>query len=298
MNYKLTIALITMNRAEQLRSAITSCVAAELPEKTQFVIVDNGSTDNTEQTVGELKNEIGYDLVYHKEPVNLGAGLGRNVCFDLSEGEYIFFLDDDAEIAEDCRKTFFTKTLSYLDRNSNVASLTTEIVDKVFGNRYVATSKTVVIDSLPSAYSFHEGSVFFRKSAFSSPLYMNIAYGGEHLSVSGFARDRGFYNVYDRSVYIDHKPIVNKWNGANKERTNVQCISNIYMIKKVCYPHVCAPLLYAAFKMRLKKNGVASSEFLAEFKLKRKQFYRETRVKRIRLVTVLKAYREFGLTVF
>ena len=298
MNYKLTIALITMNRAEQLRSAVTSCVAAELPEKTQFVIVDNGSTDGTEQVVAELKNEIGYDLIYHKEPVNLGAGLGRNICFDLSEGEYIFFLDDDAEISAECRTMFFTKALSYLDRNLNVASLTTEIVDKVFGDRYVATSKTVVIDSLPSAYSFHEGTVFFRKSAFFSPLYMNIAYGGEHLSVSSFARDRGFYNVYDRSIYIDHNPIVNKWNGKNKERMNVQCISNIYMIKKVCYPRIFAPLLYMAFRQRLKNHGVRSRELLDEFKAKRKKFYGDTKVKRIKIGTVIRSYKEFGLTVF
>ena len=49
---------------------------------------------------------------------------------------------------------------------------------------------------------------------------------------------------------------------------------------------------------RVERCDGGDTEFLAEFKLKRKQFYRETRVKRIRLVTVLKAYREFGLTVF
>ena len=275
-----------------------SCAASVLPEKTQFVIVDNGSVDNTEQVVTVLKSEIGYDLVYHKEPVNLGAGMGRNVCFDLSKGEYIFFLDDDAEISEACKETFFTQTLSYLDRNPKVASLTTEIVDKVFGDRPVVTSKTVVVDSLKSAYSFHEGTVFFRRNAFSSPLYMNIMYGSEHLSVSSFARDRGFYNVFEPSVYIDHKPMVNKWKNEDKERTNLQCISNIYMIKKVCYPRICAPILYAAYKQRLKKNGVSSKELLNEFKLKRKQFYKENRVKRIRISTVVRSYKEFGLTVF
>ena len=31
--YKLTIALITMNRAEQLKAAVLSCAASVLPEK-------------------------------------------------------------------------------------------------------------------------------------------------------------------------------------------------------------------------------------------------------------------------
>ena len=46
--YKLTIAVLTMNRAEQMRHAIESCLNCVLPSRTQFVIVDNASTDHTQ----------------------------------------------------------------------------------------------------------------------------------------------------------------------------------------------------------------------------------------------------------
>ncbi len=287
-----------MNRAEQLRLAIESCTKSTLPNSTQFVIVDNGSVDDTEAVVAELKQSIGYDLVYHKEPTNLGAGLGRNVCFDLAGGEYIFFLDDDAEISKDCRETFFTKSLSYLDRNSKVSSLTTEIVDKVFGDRPVAESKTTEIDSLKSAYTFHEGTVFFRKSAFSSPLYLDIIYGGENLSVSIGIRDRGGYIVYDPSIYIDHNPRVDKWRNQDAERLAAQTISNVYAIKKMCYPVVFAPLLYFAYKKRLQKNSVKNRVILSEMKSSRKKLYKKNKVNKTKISTVIKSYCEFGLTVF
>lgn len=298
MKYKLTIALITMNRAEQLKLAIESCVASALPEDTQFVIVDNGSTDDTEKVVNSLKNAIKYDLVYHKEPVNLGAGRGRNVCFELSEGEYIFFLDDDAEISKDCMDEFFTKSIAYLDRNPKVASLTTQVEDMVFGERPIAESKTTEIDLLKSAYTFHEGAVFFRKSSFKSPLYMDIMYGGENLSVSIGVRDRGEYNVYDPSIYIDHNPRVDKWKNGDSTRLTCQTISNVYAIKKICYPVLFAPIVYFAYKKRLKKHSITDKALLNEMKLKRKDLYKKNKTKKVKVSTVIKSYKEFGLKVF
>ena len=54
--YELSVCVITMNRAEQLKEALESCVACKLPEKTEFVVLDNASTDDTELKVEEFKN--------------------------------------------------------------------------------------------------------------------------------------------------------------------------------------------------------------------------------------------------
>ena len=45
--YKLTIAVLTMNRCQQLIEALDSCLACRLPESTEFVVLDNGSEDDT-----------------------------------------------------------------------------------------------------------------------------------------------------------------------------------------------------------------------------------------------------------
>ena len=42
----LSICVVTMNRANQLKEALESCLACELPIKTEFVIIDNASCDN------------------------------------------------------------------------------------------------------------------------------------------------------------------------------------------------------------------------------------------------------------
>lgn len=298
MRYKLTIAFITMNRAQQLQNAIESCVKAKLPDKTQFVIVDNGSTDNTEQTIEELKSNIQYDLVYCKESVNHGVGGGRNICFDISKGEYIYFFDDDAEIPEDCADKFFVETIEYLDKNKNVALLTTNIEDEVFGERHIFTAKDLTVDGKKCAYSFHGGTTFARKNAFSAPMFLNIMYGNEEIAVSMTAFDKKCYVAYDPDIYIIHKPQVDKWHSADTMRLNIQGISNIFAIKKMLYPFVFLPILCLAYHMRLKKHGIVNKNLKLEFKQKRKQFKKENKLKKIKILSVINAYRQFGMTVF
>lgn len=298
MEYKLTIALITMNRAQQLKNAIESCVRSKLPKKTQFVIVDNGSTDNTEQTIAELKSNIQYDLVYRKESVNRGVGGGRNICFDISEGEYIYFFDDDAEIPLECAEDFFVKSIEYLDKNQNVSMLTTNIVDKIFGKRNITTAKNLSVDGLKCAHSFHGGTTFVRKSAFSSPMFLNIMYGNEEIAVSMGVLNNGCYVVYDPDIYINHLPQVDKWHDGDKDRLNMQGISNIYGIKKMLYPIVFLPILYMVYLLRIKRNGIKDKKLISEFKQKRDKFCKEQRLNKIKLKTVIKAYKQFGMTVF
>ena len=79
---KLSIAIITWNRSQQLIEAIDSCTRCLLPREVEFIIIDNASTDNTESAVKEyFKNSI-YPYYYEKMSQNLGAGIGRNIAFD------------------------------------------------------------------------------------------------------------------------------------------------------------------------------------------------------------------------
>lgn len=287
-----------MNRAQQLKNAVESCVRSALPEKTQFVIVDNGSADNTEAVVRQLKETISYDLVYQKEPTNLGVGGGRNRCFDMAEGEYVYFLDDDAEIAEECRDEFFLKSLNYLDDYPNVATLTTHIVDHVFGERKAALARSEKTGGLSSVYTFHGGTVFVRKDAFVSPLFLNIMYGNEEISLSMGARDRGYCNVYDPSIHINHLPQVNKWQAQSNDYINMLGASNLYAIKKLMYPGIFLPVLWAVYKLRIYRYRLKDRSLIKQFKQKNKAFCSNNQIQKIRVKTVLLSLKEFGMRTF
>ena len=74
---KLTIGLVTMNRERQVAEAIQSCLNTHLPSETEFVVIDNASTDNTETVVKAILDSSGYHYVYHKTVSNIGAGGGE-----------------------------------------------------------------------------------------------------------------------------------------------------------------------------------------------------------------------------
>lgn len=94
----LSIVVITWNRSKQLTEALGSCFACDLPEDTEFVIIDNASTDDTEAVVSSLFKNYQYDFYYEKMSENLGVGKGRNYAYLKSHGKYVYFLDDDAYI--------------------------------------------------------------------------------------------------------------------------------------------------------------------------------------------------------
>lgn len=287
-----------MNRSAQLLQAIQSCLDSTLPEKTQFVIVDNASTDDTPEIVQQLKESVPYDLVYNRQEENRGVGGGRNICFDLAQGEYVYFLDDDAIISENCRETFFTKSLQYLDENPTAATLTTFIYDKVFGDRGIVTSKTETLGGLKTSFTFHGGSVFVRKSAFSSPLFLNIMYSNEEISLSMDARDRGFHNVYDTTISIDHLPMVDKWHTQDQDEMNMRGAANLYAIRKLQYPWVFLPLLYMAYRLRIYRYRLKNKGLIKIYGKKIREFCKANSIKKVKVRTVLRSVCEFGKTTF
>jgi len=92
----ISIIIPTYNRAPVLREAIHSVFNQDYfqgsaPGKTyELIIVDDGSTDDTEQQAEDLG-----DRLYYVRQQNRGVSAARNVGLDLAKGEYIAFLDSD-----------------------------------------------------------------------------------------------------------------------------------------------------------------------------------------------------------
>jgi len=297
--FKLTIAVITMNRAKQLLEALESCVLSKLPEDTEFVIVDNASTDDTKKVAEQFSSKIS-NVRYEYLHENLGVGGGRSYAFEMAQGEYVYFLDDDAVISDESKDTFFTDTLNYLDKNKNVASLTTRIYDEMLiYNREVDVSEKTKIDGLPIVFKYLGGSHFLRRSCFETPLYFDIKYGSEEYAPSIRVQDNGYFHVYDNHVVIIHKPKVNKWVDGTQEKENILCCStaNIYATKRVLYPKIFALVLYMGFYRRCLKNLKQYPGAKKRTLKMAKDVIKNNNAKRISFKTVIKLLKEFGITV-
>lgn len=86
-----SIIMPSWNTADFIRESINS-VLAQTYTNWELLIVDDCSTDNTDEVVASYKDER---IKYFKNEKNSGAALTRNKALREAQGEWIAFLDSD-----------------------------------------------------------------------------------------------------------------------------------------------------------------------------------------------------------
>lgn len=96
---KITVFTPTYNRAYIIENLYRSLQRQSFRDF-EWVIVDDGSSDNTEELVNGWKNENDFSIIYFKQP-NGGKCRAINTGLDLSKGELFFTVDSDDYLTDD-----------------------------------------------------------------------------------------------------------------------------------------------------------------------------------------------------
>ena len=89
-----SVVVPTYNRARLLPRAVNS-VLSQTHKNLEVIIVDDGSTDNTEELCRAFEDKR---IRYCRQERNKGVLAAKNKGFDLARGDYIAGLDDDDEL--------------------------------------------------------------------------------------------------------------------------------------------------------------------------------------------------------
>jgi glycosyltransferase involved in cell wall biosynthesis len=100
-----TVITPTFNRAYILPTAIKS-VLDQTYKNFEYIIVDDGSTDNTEEVVGKINDKR---IIYIKNNRSKGPSGARNTGLDIAKGEWVTYIDDDDQ--------WYPKLLEVMIRN-------------------------------------------------------------------------------------------------------------------------------------------------------------------------------------
>ena len=96
----ISVAVITFNRAEWLKDALSSLTRqTRLPD--EVVVVDNGSKDHTKDVVLSFRDRLNIRYVY--EPIR-GIPHARNAAIRSATGDIIASIDDDCVADENWLK--------------------------------------------------------------------------------------------------------------------------------------------------------------------------------------------------
>ncbi|MEJ2779348.1 glycosyltransferase family 2 protein [Stygiolobus sp. CP850M] len=111
---RVSVAIPTYNRKEKLRRLLNSLKESTFKDF-EVIVVDDASTDGTE---GMIKNEFPYvKYIKHEKPTLVAKS--RNDAVEASEGNYIFFVDDDNVVERDT----IEKLLNYIEKHEEVGTI-------------------------------------------------------------------------------------------------------------------------------------------------------------------------------
>lgn len=118
-NIRLTILTTSYNRAKLLSKLYASLIKQTLHDF-EWLIIDDGSNDNTKEYVASLPQNPFPIRYYYKE--NGGKCRAINFAHDKIQGQYVFFVDSDDVLTADAVEVILKDWQRY-DQESNIAVL-------------------------------------------------------------------------------------------------------------------------------------------------------------------------------
>lgn len=124
---RVSIVVPTWNRRELLQEVLESLFAQVLPpDEFELIVVDDGSTDGTDQLLQEFMQRARFRVVYHKLLRNVGAVPARNVAVRLTQAPVLAFTDSDCRVVPG----WLEAGLAALDRHPEIAFVTGPVHNK------------------------------------------------------------------------------------------------------------------------------------------------------------------------
>ena len=148
MPYRLSICIPTLNRGDYIGETLQS-IASQWEEGVEIVIVDGGSTDNTEQVVNTFRERIPH-IRYtkrdssQKKPSNEGFDRDCDHAVMLAQGTYCWLMTDDDLLKAGALR----KVLGGTDQGHDLIIASAEVRNEDFTDLLVANRPGLAQDTV------------------------------------------------------------------------------------------------------------------------------------------------------
>lgn len=160
----LSICIPTLNRAEYISETLDS-ITSQLQDGVEIVIVDGGSTDDTELIIKKYQDSF-QSIKYLKKsisnntPSNEGFDRDCNEAVALATGDYCWLMTDDDLIKPNAIK----KILAWIDHQYELIVINTQISNKDISETLVDKRPNIKIDKVYNS-NHHDWNNFVANTA-------------------------------------------------------------------------------------------------------------------------------------
>lgn len=241
-----SIVVCTHNRSSLLADCIESLLNQTVDKnRFEMIIVDNNSTDNTEETAKELvKNHN--NIKYFKESI-IGYSAPRNCGWKNASGDIIAYIDDDEIAAPDWLESI-EKTFRIEEKPDIVGGIYLIKYDVTppewFSDSMGGTNKkrqTGLLNQRPDCY-LAGGNIAFKKevleklNGFSNDFNLKngLLMMGEDTDICQRAIKAGFQLFYDPDIKIYHRMNQNNYDiGIRRQKAEKVGMAARFVLRKL-----------------------------------------------------------------
>jgi glycosyltransferase involved in cell wall biosynthesis len=222
-----SVVICSYNRAAYISGALDS-LYQQTASKDDFevIVVDNNSTDGTEQVVSKWRSENTEGYFHYSTETNQGASYARNNGAQLAKGEWLCFMDDDAIATP----SYIENIIKHIHAKPEAIGFGGRIIPKYIPSEpkwmsYYVSSLVGNFDYAPAACAFENGkypiesNMIVKKDIYDSIGGFNTALPGVvgTLRIGGEGKEL-FYKIlalghtiyYDPSICVHHVVEVKK----------------------------------------------------------------------------------------
>ncbi len=134
----LSIIIAAYNVEAFIEKCILSCYDQDLYENIEILVVDDGSTDQTQQILDHLRTTIPHLKIIHQK--NSGLGASRNIGIRSAKGTYVWMIDGDDFLERDIIRVILENIKENNDIycvNYNVTNQNGHVLSKAYPNHYL-----------------------------------------------------------------------------------------------------------------------------------------------------------------
>ena len=192
-NPLISVVMCTYNTGKYIEEAIESVLAQTLTDF-EYIIWDDGSTDNTREIVESFK-DVRLRYFYHE---NTGLGMALRLACAEARGKYIARMDSD----DICFPERFIKEVDYLEKHPECVLVSSAVYDidadgNILGRGFPCSNDKVLKGVLRfSSNMISHPMTMMRKEAYEKAGgYIPIRKSQDTLFWSRMAKQGSFYNI-------------------------------------------------------------------------------------------------------